>query len=89
MHFEISREALIKPLQLVTGVVERRQTLPVLSNVLLVLEKGQLSLTGTDLEVELVGRVNVAANARDGEITVPARKLMDICKSLPDDATLV
>ena len=88
MHFEISREALIKPLQLVTGVVERRQTLPVLSNVLLVLEKGQLSLTGTDLEVELVGRVNVAANARDGEITVPARKLMDICKSLPDDATL-
>ena len=79
---------MIKPLQLVTGVVERRQTLPVLSNVLLVLEKGQLSLTGTDLEVELVGRVNVAANARDGEITVPARKLMDICKSLPDDATL-
>ncbi len=88
MHFEITREALIKPLQLVTGVVERRQTLPVLSNVLLVLEKGQLSLTGTDLEVELVGRVNVGANARDGEITVPARKLMDICKSLPDDATL-
>jgi DNA polymerase III subunit beta len=88
MHFEISREALIKPLQLVTGVVERRQTLPVLSNVLLVLEKGQLSLTGTDLEVELVGRVNVGAGARDGEVTIPARKLMDICKSLPDDATL-
>lgn len=88
MHFEISREALIKPLQLVTGVVERRQTLPVLSNVLLVLEKGQLSLTGTDLEVELVGRVNVGAGARDGEVTIPARKLMDICKALPDDATL-
>jgi DNA polymerase-3 subunit beta len=88
MHFEISREALIKPLQLVTGVVERRQTLPVLSNVLLVLEKGQLSLTGTDLEVELVGRVNVGAGARDGEVTVPARKLVDICKALPDDATL-
>jgi DNA polymerase-3 subunit beta len=88
MHFEISREALIKPLQLVTGVVERRQTLPVLSNVLLVLEKGQLSLTGTDLEVELVGRVNVGSGSRDGEVTVPARKLMDICKSLPDDATL-
>jgi len=59
MQFEISREALIKPLQLVTGVVERRQTLPVLSNVLLSLEKDQLSLTGTDLEVELIGRVNV------------------------------
>jgi DNA polymerase III subunit beta len=88
MQFEISREALIKPLQLVTGVVERRQTLPVLSNVLLVLDKGMLSLTGTDLEVELVGRVAIASKAEDGEITVPARKLMDICKSLPDDATL-
>ena len=88
MQFEITREALIKPLQLVTGVVERRQTLPVLSNVLLVLDKGTLSLTGTDLEVELVGRVAITSNAEDGEITVPARKLMDICKSLPDDATL-
>jgi DNA polymerase-3 subunit beta len=88
MHFEISREALIKPLQLVTGVVERRQTLPVLSNVLLVLEKGQLSLTGTDLEVELVGRVGVGPKSGDGEVTVPARKLMDICKSLPDTAMI-
>ena len=88
MQFEISREALIKPLQLVTGVVERRQTLPVLSNVLLSLEKDQLSLTGTDLEVELIGRVNVDGSSSDGEITVPARKLMDICKSLPDSASL-
>jgi len=88
MNFEISREALIKPLQLVTGVVERRQTLPVLSNVLLVLNKGVLSLTGTDLEVELVGRVAITGKTQDGEVTVPARKLMDICKSLPDDAQL-
>lgn len=88
MQFEISREALIKPLQLVTGVVERRQTLPVLSNVLLALDKKMLSLTGTDLEVELTGSVAVDAMTSDGEITVPARKLMDICKSLPDSATL-
>lgn len=88
MQFDISREALIRPLQLVTGVVERRQTLPVLSNVLLVLEDGQLSLTGTDLEVELVGRVQVENGAIQGEVTVPARKLMDICKSLPEDARL-
>jgi DNA polymerase-3 subunit beta len=88
MQFEISREALIKPLQLVTGVVERRQTLPVLANVLLVLDGQQLSLTGTDLEVELVGRVQLENGGAPGEITVPARKLMDICKSLPDDATL-
>jgi DNA polymerase III subunit beta len=88
MQFEITREALIKPLQLVTGVVERRQTLPVLSNVLAVLDKDQLSLTGTDLEVELIGRVVVSNGGGDGEITIPARKLMDICKSLPDDASL-
>ncbi|MES2604513.1 MAG: DNA polymerase III subunit beta [Pseudomonadota bacterium] len=88
MQFEISREALIKPLQLVTGVVERRQTLPVLSNVMLVLEKGLLALTGTDLEVELIGRVAVENGQDDGEITVPARKLMDICKSLPESALI-
>ncbi|KAF1056844.1 MAG: Beta sliding clamp [Pseudomonas delhiensis] len=88
MHFTIQREALLKPLQLVAGVVERRQTLPVLSNVLLVVQGQQLSLTGTDLEVELVGRVNLEEAAEPGEITVPARKLMDICKSLPSDALI-
>lgn len=88
MHFTIQREALLKPLQLVAGVVERRQTLPVLSNVLLVVQNQQLSLTGTDLEVELVGRVALEEQAEPGEITVPARKLMDICKSLPNDALI-
>jgi len=88
MHFTIQREALLKPLQLVAGVVERRQTLPVLSNVLLVVTGQQLSLTGTDLEVELVGRVPLEENAEPGEITVPARKLMDICKSLPNDTLI-
>ena len=88
MHFTISREALLRPLQLVSGVVERRQTLPVLSNVLLELRDSELSLTGTDLEVELVGRVLVSDAPKRGEITVPARKLLDICKSLPDDAMI-
>jgi len=59
MQFVISRESLLKPLQIVSGVVERHQTLPVLSNVLLVLNDSELSLTGTDLEVELVGRVGI------------------------------
>ena len=88
MKFSISRDALIKPLNLVAGVVERRQTLPILSNVLLSLEAGQLSLTGTDLEVELVGRVAVDGESVDGEVTVPARKLVDICKSLPDGSNI-
>ena len=88
MKFNISRDALLKPLNLVAGVVERRQTLPILSNVLLSLEGGQLALTGTDLEVELVGRVSVSGASVDGEITVPARKLVDICKSLPDGSEI-
>ena len=82
MKFSVSRDALIKPLNLVAGVVERRQTLPILSNVLMSLEGNRLSLTGTDLEVELVGRIEVQSEGPDGDITVPARKLVDICKSL-------
>jgi DNA polymerase-3 subunit beta len=77
MKFKISRDALLKPLNLVAGVVERRQTLPILANVLLVLDGDRLSLTGTDLEVELVGRVQLPAAGDAGEVTVPARKLVD------------
>ena len=88
MHFVISREALLKPLQMVSGVVERRQTLPVLSNVLMVLDGSELSLTGTDLEVELIGRVPVDQAHEAGAVTVAARKLLDICKSLADDANV-
>ena len=88
MKFEISREAILKPLAQVAGVVERRQTLPVLSNVLMVVDGNQLSLTGTDLEVELVGRVMLEQAGESGDITVPARKLMDICKTLPEGAVI-
>lgn len=88
MRFSVSRDALLKPLQLVAGVVERRQTLPVLSNVLIQLEGDRLSLTGTDLEVEIVGRIQLEQVGDAGEITVPARKLVDICRSLPDGAQI-
>lgn len=88
MKFVVSREAILKPLLLVSGVVERRQTLPVLSNVLLVLEGERLSLTGTDLEVEIVGRVELLSPGVDGEVTVPARKFADIVRSLPEGAEL-
>ena len=84
MKFVVSRDALLKPLNLVAGVVERRQTLPILANVLLVLDGQHLSITGTDLEVELIGRLQLTGAGEDGELTVPARKLVDICKSLPE-----
>ncbi len=88
MKFTVSREAILKPLQLVAGVVERRQTLPVLSNVLIVLENGQLSLTGTDLEVEIVGHLTLVGASENGETTVPAKKFLDICRALPEDAEI-
>ena len=88
IQFSLAREQLIKPLQLVSGVVEKRQTLPVLSNVLLEVEANMLSLTGTDLEVELVGRVELSEPATEGAITVPAKKFLDIVRSLPDDAII-
>ena len=83
MRFSLQREALLKPLAQVVNVVERRQTLPVLANLLTQVSGGQLSLTGTDLEVEMVSRVNVD-DAQDGETTIPARKLFDIVRALPD-----
>lgn len=87
MKISIQREALLKPLQQVIGAVERRQTLPALGNVLVRARPEGLSLTATDLEIELVARVDHVAE-EPGEITVPARKLMDICKALPDSAEL-
>jgi len=85
MRFTIHRDSLVGPLQLVCGAVERRQTLPVLSNVLLVLEGTTLSLTATDLEVELIAKIELTEVTEGGEITIPARKFLDICKSLPSE----
>jgi len=87
MKFSVNRELLLKPLQQVAGVVERRQTLPVLSNVLIQVNDQNVLLTGTDLEVELIGQIGIET-AEVGEVTVPARKLLDICKELPDKASI-
>ena len=87
MKFTAAREALLKPLQAVIGVVERRQTMPILSNVLIVAKDGQLTVTATDLEVELVAQTEIEAEA-DGEITVSGRKLLDICRALPEGSEI-
>jgi DNA polymerase-3 subunit beta len=83
MRFSIQREVLLKPLQQVVGVVERRQTLPVLANLLVVATAKQVTFTGTDLEVEMSANTP-ADDIQPGEITIPARKLFDICRALPD-----
>lgn len=85
MKFEVSRDTLLEPLGAIQGVIERRQTLPILANVLLRIENGRLTLTATDMEIELVSGTQVEAEG-PGETTLPARKLMDICRTLQPDA---
>ena len=87
MKFSAERESLLAALQSVIGVVERRQTMPILANLLLSAEQGKLSVTATDLEVELVASATIKSNV-DGRVTVPGRKLLDICRSLPEEVTL-
>jgi DNA polymerase III subunit beta len=83
MKLTAAREDLLTPLQSVIGVVERRQTMPVLANVLLSARDNRLSITGTDLEVELVATTTVSLQ-QGGDITVPGRKLLDIFRALPE-----
>src|ERR1019366_5905266 len=87
MKLTAEREKLLAPLQAVIGVVERRQTMPVLTNVLLGVRQGQLSITATDLEVELVAATEVAVQEA-GDITVPGRKFLDIFPALPDKVSV-
>ena len=87
MKLTLTRETLLKPLQVVSGVVERRQTLPILSNVFMSVSNNTLRLITTDLEVELVTETALI-NAEDGEVTVAARKFMDICRALPEGTML-
>ena len=87
MKLTFSRETILKPLQIVSGVVEKRQTSPILSNLLMQVHDGRLSLTGTDLEVQMFASVDIESTD-DGEITLPARKFVDICKSLPENARI-
>ena len=87
MKFSAERESLLAALQSVIGVVERRQTMPILANLLLSAEQGKLAITATDLEVELVAQAEIKSSA-DGRLTVPGRKLLDICRSLPEGVTL-
>jgi DNA polymerase-3 subunit beta len=83
MKLTATREQILAPLQSVIGVVERRQTMPVLSNVLLAARNNRLSVTGTDLEVELVAASDVQVQ-QPGDITVPGRKLLDIFRAIPE-----
>lgn len=90
MQITIRQSDLLRPITLVAGVVERRQTLPILSYVKLRQSEGYLTLTGTDLEIEMSVQVRASTGGMEpAELTVPARKLLDICRALPEGAELV
>ncbi|MDD2814874.1 MAG: DNA polymerase III subunit beta [Thiotrichaceae bacterium] len=91
MYFEIPRKELLPSLKMITSVVEMRQTLPILGNVLVQVENATLKLTATDAEVEIACTLPLEASldsSNDGETTIPARKLFDICRSLSDGAPI-
>lgn len=83
MKININRDTLLKPLSAVNGIVERRHTLPILSNLLLEGGNGSVSLTATDLEMQISMSVESPATEAFAT-TVSAKKLLDICRSLPE-----
>ncbi|NOQ34939.1 MAG: DNA polymerase III subunit beta [Methylococcaceae bacterium] len=87
MKFTINREQLLAPLQQIVSVIERRQTMPILSNVLIAVSDQSVVLTGTDLEIQIVAKLDLQ-DFDEGEITVPARKFLDICRLLPSEAEI-
>jgi DNA polymerase-3 subunit beta len=84
---QVPRDALLKPLQAVSGIVERRHTLPILSNVLLEQKEGELYVTATDLEMQITAKSELKTGS-DQAITVGARKLQDLLRALPDESIL-
>lgn len=88
MQFTITREQLLKPLQQVCSVLSSRPNLPVLNNLLLEINQNTLSLTGTDLEVELTTQAQLESATKNGKVTIPAKKFLDICRSLPEDSLI-
>ena len=84
MNIKINRDTLLKPLSSVSGIVERRHTLPILSNLLLEVKQNKIALTATDLEMQISLSINTA-KSEELSITVSAKKLLDICRSLPEN----
>ncbi len=81
---QAERDSLLKPLATVTGIVERRHTLPILSNVLIKKNGDALSFTGTDLEIQISSQQTEGFSGGDFAITVAAKKMTDILRAIPD-----
>src|SRR2546423_14412979 len=84
LKIKTTNDKLLGPLQQVTGIVERRHTLPILSNVLITATGSKVEFLATDLEVQITAKADLE-NAAEGSVTVGARKLYDILRSLPEE----
>lgn len=89
MKFSVTNEALLGPLQVVSGIIEKKPSNQILSNVLLSVEDDCLTITGANGEIEMVTRLHLDGEQHElGEITVPGKKLYDICRSIREDETI-
>jgi len=78
------RDILLRPLQIVSGIVERRHTLPILANILIRKDGEKVSFLSTDIEVQITTHADVGMNGEVAATTVAARKLLDILRALPE-----
>lgn len=86
---KVEKETLLKPLQIVSGIVERKQTLPILSNVLIENMGSAMTFTATDLEIQISTRIDVTIpSAEQGKITLGAKKLQEVLRVLPEKVFL-
>jgi DNA polymerase-3 subunit beta len=83
MKFSILKENIVDELQLLQGIVEKRNTMPILANILMEVDDSHIELTGTDLEVGLRARIEAPAD-KPGAVTIPGKKVFEIVKSLRD-----
>lgn len=88
MNFSINREQLLPSLSQIVRVIEKRHAMPILANVMVQCRDQQLVLTGSDLEIQVVSTINLDKIKADGDVTIPARKLLDICRLLPSDSDI-
>ncbi len=87
MNIQINRETLLKPLTSVASIVEKRHTLPILSNFLLEVKQNKIKLTATDLEMQISLAIETTTTS-DFSTTISAKKLLDICRSLPENSEI-
>lgn len=82
MNFSVNQSSFLPAVQSVIGAIERRQTLPILSNLLIQIKDNLATITATDLEIELKNTIQLSENYENFDFTIPARKIADICKNI-------